>query len=260
MSAASDSDLTLAKTTRRRGSLVGLAAGVFSGLFGVGGGVIIVPGALTIPEVDERAATAASLAVIAIMASIGAGAQAIYGNLHPLAGLVVGVPAAIAVLAGTAIQQRLPVRTLRWLFAGLLIVVGLLTISGLQPAHGQETALGLLAAALVGAIAGVIAGVLGVGGGALFVPALVFFVGLNQLHAEATSLLAIIPTSLVGAISQYRYGNLRPRLVKPIALGAIPGTLIGVVTVNLLPIRLTEVLFGVLLLWIARRLLRASRS
>jgi uncharacterized membrane protein YfcA len=248
------------RVTHRRAPLIGLGAGLFSGLFGVGGGAIVVPAALTIPGVDERTATAASLAAITVMASVGTGTQAIYGNLRPLDGLVVGVPAAVAVLAGTAIQQRLPVRAIRLLFALLLIGIGVITIAGLQANQGHQTTLGLVTAGLVGAVAGLLAGVLGVGGGALFVPALVFFLGLDQIHAEATSLLAIIPTSLVGTLSQYRYGNLRWRLAVPIALGSLPGALLGVAIVNLLPIRLTEVLFGLLLLWIAARLLRSSRA
>jgi uncharacterized membrane protein YfcA len=241
---------------RRKSLAIGFGAGVFSGLFGVGGGSVIVPGALSLPGVRERQATAASLLAITVMALVGSGFQAIYGNLRPLEALVVGVPATAGVLAGTAIQQRLRPETVRLLFACLLILVGALTISGLHPGQGHETALGIVAAAAVGAFAGVIAGLLGVGGGALFVPALVFFVGLTQLQAEATSLLAIVPVSLAGAASQYRYGNLDLKLAGPIALGSIPGAIVGVAIVNVLPIRLVEVLFGLLLIWIAQRLLR----
>jgi uncharacterized membrane protein YfcA len=241
---------------------IGFAAGMFSGLFGVGGGSVIVPGTLTIPSVRERQATAASLLAITVMAAVGSGFQAAYGNLRPLEALVVGIPATLGVLGGTALQQRLQPATVRALFAGLLVIVGLVTIAGLHPGQGHETALGVGAAGAVGALAGVIAGLLGVGGGTLFVPALVFFVGLTQIQAEATSLLAIVPVSLVGAYSQHRYGNLDLRLAGPIALGSIPGALVGVAVVNLLPARIVDILFGLLLLWIAQRLIRrgASRS
>ncbi len=241
---------------RRRCLTIGFGAGVFSGLFGVGGGSVIVPGALTLPGVTERQATAASLLSITAMALVGSGFQAAYGNLHPLEALVVGIPACGGVLGGTAIQQRVSAATVRTLFGALLIVVGVVTIIGLHPGQGHETALGVAGAGAVGVLAGVIAGLLGVGGGALFVPALVFFVGLTQLQAEATSLLAIVPVSLLGAASQYRYGNLDLRLSAPIAIGSIPGALVGVAVVNVLPIRIVEILFGLLLLWIAGRLLR----
>jgi uncharacterized membrane protein YfcA len=241
---------------RRKSITIGFGAGVFSGLFGVGGGSVIVPGALGLPGVEERQATAASLLAITVMALVGSGFQAAYGNLRPLEALVVGIPATVGVLGGTAIQQRIRPATVRLLFAALLIVIGVVTIAGLHPGQGDETLLGVLAAGAIGALAGVIAGLLGVGGGALFVPALVFFVGLTQIQAEATSLLAIVPVSLVGAASQYRYGNLDLKLAAPIALGSIPGALVGVAIVNLLPIRLVEILFGLLLVWIAQRLLR----
>jgi uncharacterized membrane protein YfcA len=244
---------------RRKCLTIGFGAGVFSGLFGVGGGSVIVPGALTIPGVRERQATAASLLAITVMALVGSGFQIAYGNLRPLEALVVGIPATAGVLGGTAIQQRIQPATVRTLFAGLLVIVGVVTIAGLHPGQGHETVLGVVAAGIIGALAGVIAGLLGVGGGALFVPALVFFTGLTQIQAEATSLLAIVPVSLAGAASQYRYGNLDLKLAAPIALGSIPGALVGVAIVNLLPIRIVEILFGLLLIWIAQRLVRRGR-
>ncbi len=83
-----------------------------------------------------------------------------------------------------------------------------------------------LGVVVVGFLAGIIAGMLGVGGGALFSPALVLFLGESQLHAEATSLVAIVPTALAGAWSQRRYGNLRLRegvLMGSLALGGRGG-------------------------------------
>ncbi|HET9074692.1 MAG TPA: TSUP family transporter [Solirubrobacteraceae bacterium] len=248
-----------ARRPRMRCALIGVAAGAFSGLFGVGGGSIIVPGALAMPEVNERQATAASLLAITVMALVGSLSQIAYGNLRPLESLVVGLPAVLGVIAGTALQQRIEPATVRTLFAALLIAVAALTVSGLHPGQGHQTPLGIVAAGGVGVIAGVIAGLLGVGGGTLFVPALVFFAGLTQRQGEATSLLAIAPVSLVGAASQYRYGNLDLSLALPIALASVPGALLGVVVVNLLPARLVAILFGLLLLWIAQRLIRRGR-
>lgn len=109
----------------------------------------------------------------------------------------------------------------------------------------------IVAAMLIGVAAGVLSGLLGIGGGALFVPALVLLLGLGQVEAEATSLLAIIPVALVGAWRQQRYGNLRPREGVGIGLVAIPGAFVGVVLVNALPERAIEIAFAVLLLWIA---------
>jgi uncharacterized protein len=115
-----------------------------------------------------------------------------------------------------------------------------------------------VAAVLVGFLAGVVAGMLGVGGGILFVPALVIFLGLTQVDAEATSLLAIIPVALVGAASQRRYGNLRPRDALVLGLLAIPGAVGGVAIVNAIPERVVEVLFALLMLYVAGQMVRRA--
>jgi uncharacterized membrane protein YfcA len=139
-------------------------------------------------------------------------------------------------------------------------VVGVLTVGGVVAHGGAGTVTPASAAALVliGIAAGALAGLLGVGGGVLFVPGLALFCGLDQIEAEATSLLAIVLAAVVGTLRQHRYGNLDVRLGVLVALGSIPGAVLGVVTVNLLPVRITEVLFGLLLLLFAAQL--ASRA
>ena len=112
----------------------------------------------------------------------------------------------------------------------------------------------MIGVALLGICAGVAAGMLGIGGGAIFVPALVLVVGLDQVDAEATSLLAIIPVALVGAWRQHAYGNLRVREGLTLGLAAVPGALVGVEIVNAVPERATKIAFALLLLWVARSL------
>jgi uncharacterized membrane protein YfcA len=112
----------------------------------------------------------------------------------------------------------------------------------------------MIEAAAIGIGAGVLAGMLGVGGGILFVPGLVLFVGLHQVDAEATSLLAIIPTALVGAWRQYRYGNVRVNDAGVLGVLSAAGAVGGVVLANVLPTRVLEVGFGVLTLAIAAQL------
>ena len=109
----------------------------------------------------------------------------------------------------------------------------------------------LLAAALLGVLAGVLAGLFGVGGGILFVPTLTLVLGLTQLHAEATSLLAIIPTALVGAWRQAHYGNVRWRAALVIGVAAVGGVEAGVQIAESLPQALLRRLFAVLVLAVA---------
>ena len=112
----------------------------------------------------------------------------------------------------------------------------------------------LLAAALIGLVAGVLAGLFGVGGGILFVPTLTLVLGLTQLHAEATSLLAILPTSIAGAWRQRRYGNVRWRPALVLGLAAVAGVEGGVQVAEALPEHVLRRLFGVLMLAVAAQI------
>ena len=114
----------------------------------------------------------------------------------------------------------------------------------------------VLAVLAIGFVAGVAAGLLGIGGGALFVPALVLFLGLSQLEAQATSLLAIVPVALVGAARQHRYGNLRPRDGLVMGVLATAGAAGGVALANALPERVLRIGFALLLLNMARQLVQ----
>ena len=102
-------------------AVIGTAAGVFSGLFGVGGGSVIVPLLVLWLGYRERAATATSLAAIVFIAAFAAAVQGVYGNVRPLDALLVGGPALLGVLAGTWLQQRLQTRSIALLFAAVLL-------------------------------------------------------------------------------------------------------------------------------------------
>ena len=116
----------------------------------------------------------------------------------------------------------------------------------------------MIGAILVGCVAGVVAGITGTGGGSLFVPALVLFLGLGHLEAEATSLLAIIPVALVGAWRQHGYGNLRVGDAVALGVLATGGALLGVVVANSVPERALEIAFAALLLFVAGQMARQA--
>ena len=105
----------------------------------------------------------------------------------------------------------------------------------------------MLGAIVVGAVAGVVAGMLGVGGGALFVPALVLFLGLSQIDAEATSLLAIVPVALVGAWRQHGYGNVDVAKGLLVGVPAIGGAVAGALVEQRADVRRVSGLFAALL-------------
>jgi uncharacterized membrane protein YfcA len=105
--------------------LIGLVAGFFSALFGVGGGVVIVPLLVLACGWELRSASATSLAAIGITATAGVITYVVHGEVRPVYALLLGVPAAAGAAAGATLQQRVPVRTLSFLFAALLVGIAI---------------------------------------------------------------------------------------------------------------------------------------
>ena len=104
---------------------IGTLAGLFSGLFGVGGGVVIVPLLVLWLGFGEREATGTSLAAIVIIAAVATAVHGYYGNVHLREGLLVGLPAVAGVVAGTALQQRISTRAISLIFAVLLVATAI---------------------------------------------------------------------------------------------------------------------------------------
>jgi hypothetical protein len=113
----------------------------------------------------------------------------------------------------------------------------------------------------IGLVGGVLAGLFGVGGGIVFVPTLTLALGLTQIHAGASSLLAIVPTAIVGSWRQYRYGNVDVRAAALLGLASIAGVQLGVRVAESLPEATLRRLFGILLLFTAGHIAwRARRT
>ena len=119
MTAEKSPELVTARTLKL--ATIGTAAGVFSGLFGVGGGSVIVPLLVLWLGYGPREATGTSLAAIVFIAAFAAATQGAYGNVHVLDAVLMGVPAVGGVLIGTWLQQRLPTRSISLLFAVVLV-------------------------------------------------------------------------------------------------------------------------------------------
>lgn len=116
----------------------------------------------------------------------------------------------------------------------------------------------MIGAIAIGLAAGIVAGLLGVGGGVLFVPGLVIFLGLGQHEAEATSLLAIVPVALVGTYRQDRYGNVRRRDALLLGVLSLVGAAAGVALANALSGAFLRDAFAVLMLIVAAQLVRRA--
>lgn len=230
---------------------IGLAAGLFGAILGVGGGVIVVPLLVYLFRYDQRRAAATSLGGIGITAFVGAVSYGFHGRLHVPEAALVGIPAAVGVVFGAALQQRVPLRLLSALFAALLVFVGLRL---LEPSWFGFHAIAhrawwvYVAAVAIGLFAGTLAGLFGIGGGILLVPTLALALGLSQLDAEASSLLAMLPAAWLGAWRQTRYGNVVWRSALVIGIASIAGVEAGIAIATRLPETTLQRLFGILLL------------
>lgn len=244
-----------------RAGAIGLAAGALSGLFGVGGGIVIVPGLVLLSRMDQRLAHGTSLAAILPIAASGAVGFATAGSVDwPVAAFLAG-GGMIGAAVGTGVLQRAPEHALRIGFAVLLLITAgaLFLRLGDDPGRGPLVAglaLGLVA---LGAGAGILAGLFGVGGGAVVVPALVLLYALPDAIAKGTSLLVIIPTAVVGTIRNVRFGNAELPMAALIGvIGAITAFVFARVAVRLDP-AVSGLLFGGLLVSVAVQLLSQQK-
>lgn len=189
--------------------LVGGVAGLLSGLFGVGGGILMVPALVLALGLDQRLAHGVSLTAVVPIAVSGTLSYSLAGEVDWLVAILLAVGAVGGAVVGTHFLRRLSSRALGFSFAALMLITALRMLLDHTEASGRGS-IGLVAAAgliLIGLIAGVLAGLLGVGGGIIMVPAMVVGLDLASVLAKGTSLAVIIPTAAMGTWRNLRNGN-----------------------------------------------------
>ena len=176
--------------------LVGLVAGFLSGLFGVGGGILIVPALVLLLGFAQRLAHGTSLAAVLPIAIASLTSYALEDKVDWKVGALLAVGAVAGAVIGTHILHRLPHDALAITFAVLLVATAVRLLFDHSDAGGRGDLHPLTIASLivVGLITGVLAGVLGVGGGIFVVPAMVVGYGIPAAVAKGTSLAMIVPT------------------------------------------------------------------
>ena len=241
---------------------VGVAAGFLSGLFGVGGGVLLVPGLVLVLGMGQRLAHGTSLAAIVPIAVAGVAGYALAGQVDWLAVLLLVVGSAgVGARVGTHLLHVLPVRLLAFVFAAVLVATAVRLLVGDADVAGRgdltvASALGLVA---VGVATGTMAGLLGVGGGVITVPALILLLGVPPAVAKGSSLAVIVPTAVVGTYHNVarRNADLRTAAVVGLA-GTLSSFLASRVAVGL-DERLSNRLFACLVLAAAVKLVWDNR-
>jgi len=202
--------------------LVGLAAGLLSGLFGIGGGTIIVPALALWLGMPQKLAAGTSVAAILPTAAVGAVSYAVQGNVDWAAALCLAIGIAIGAQVGTYLLARLPVGAIQWAFMVFLLVV-IVSLWIVVPQREDQIGISLFSAAmlvLTGLVTGVLSGILGVGGGIIVVPVLMFFFGANDLVAKGSSLVMMIPGSISGTLGNMRRKNIDLRAAAFVGIAA----------------------------------------
>lgn len=249
--------------------ILGLAAGVLSGMFGIGGGVVIVPVLVTLFAYDLNTAVGTSLG--ALLLPVGIFAVIEYyraGKMKINVSAIIAVGLVVGAYFGAQLALGLPVDTLQRLYGAFLLYASWRFIeprkwlaeirSGTKPAEivGHETSASFFSLLLLGLGAGVVSGMFGVGGGIVIVPALVAFLKFDQKLAVGTSLGALLlPVGLGGVISYWQAEKLNLLASALIAAGLAVGALGGARLALGLPSATVKRLYGIFLLFIGLKFL-----
>lgn len=240
----------------------GVAAGLLAGLFGIGGGILLVPVLVLLLHRTQHVAHASSLVAIVVPAVVGAARFGLDGAVAWGGAAVVAAGALVGVQLGAWLLPRVSEEVLRWIFAALLAVmaVRLLVFGDGEPAAGSgipelTPATGLLHV-LLGLVTGSASALLGIGGGAIIVPSLVILLGYGQHPAEGTSLAIIVPTAGLGAVTHARRGYTEWGVGLRLGTGGVVGALAGAELALNLPAELLSRAFGALLAIVAVLLVR----
>jgi hypothetical protein len=242
-------------THRHKVAAIGLVAGLLSGLFGVGGGILVVPALVLLLHVDQRLANGTSLAAIIPIAAASIVTYIANDAVDWPVAMWLTVGALCGALLGTYFLHHLPVRalTVAFVFVLLLSAIRLFVVAeaGEQLDLGVAVAGGLV---VLGFLSGVLAGLLGVGGGVVMVPAMILLFGVAPQVAKGTSLAVIIPTALLATWRNRSKRMADVHLAMVLGVSGVVSAPLGGLLANRISPATSNVLFGALLVALAARL------
>jgi len=242
--------------------LIGLIAGIFGGLVGLGGGVIMIPLMVGILKLTQHQAHGTSLVALVFTGIAGAIAYGLQGTIDIAASVLIAVTAIVTARAGARFAHSLPEWKLKRSFGAFLVFVSLLMLVKPYLPHipGMETGWSKIIVLLItGILTGFLSGMMGVGGGTIMVPAMVLLAGFPQHTAQGTSLLAMVPAGGVGAYTHWKLGNVRTNLLMGLIPGILIGTYLGGTLAHFLSDGTLRLVFAAVLIWTGVRYLRTVK-
>ena len=241
---------------------IGLTAGAFGALVGLGGGVLMIPLMVGILRMSQHKAHGTSLATLVFTGIAGMVIYQSFGTVDHIAALALAASAIIMTHIGAKYALAMPEWQLKRAFGGLLCfvsVVLLLKAFYLPVLFAPEVLAKILILLVVGAVTGFLSGMMGVGGGSIMVPAMVILTGADQVTAQGTSLLAMIPIGIAGAYSHWNLGTVNKEMLPLLIPGIIIGALAGSYMAHILPELTLRLLFAAILLWTGVKYLNTAK-
>ena len=234
---------------------VGLGAGLLSGLFGVGGGILVVPALVLLLKFDQRLANGTSLGAVLPISISSLITYWSHDNVDWNMALWLAIGAMTGAVLGTKLIHILPKRTLGYLFATMLIITAVRLFIPLQ-SDGRDvlTIFAAIALIFIGLITGTLAGLLGVGGGIVMVPAMAVFFNELSVVAKGTSVAVIIPTSIMGTWRNWKSNNVDLRVAAIVGISGIISAIGGGIIADHMSQDLSNILFATLVLIVALRM------
>lgn len=236
--------------------VVGVLAGLLAGLFGVGGGILIVPGLVMAAHMPQRLAHGTSLAAVVPISIASLVTYAAHDNVDWAVAVWLAIGAVGGAVVGTRLLHVLPHRTLGFLFAAILVISAVRLFITTDATGREDLTVGAVVALLaVGLATGILAGLLGVGGGIVMVPAMIVLFGIPPVIAKGTSAAVIIPAALMGTWRNRAKGNADLRAATVVGLAGVVTAAIGATVADRMSQTVSNVLFALLLTAVAVRLI-----
>ncbi len=242
--------------------LVGLLAGLFGGLVGLGGGVVMIPLLVRLRKLGQHQAHGTSLVALVFTGLAGALAYGLQGTVDLAAAALIAATAVVTARWGAQYAHSLPEWMLKRAFGGFLLAVSLLMLSKPYLPTVAGTAQGwqnIAVLLLTGTAAGFLSGMMGVGGGTIMVPAMVLLAGFSQHLAQGSALLAMVPAGGAGAWTHGRLGNVRLDLLRGLVPGILAGAYLGGTLAHRFTDRGLRMVFAAVLIWTGLRYLRTKQ-
>lgn len=240
------------RATPASGLLVGAIAGLLSGLFGVGGGIIIVPGLMALAGMERRLAHGTSLAATFPIALASALTFAASGKVDWPIVAALAIGSIVGAIAGTQLLQIINKRALVIIFVTTILLTAVrLVLTGETTSRGDLTVSMFAALVGIGLLAGTLAGLLGIGGGVVMVPAMVVLFSIDPVTAKGTSVAVIVPTSIVGTLRNRKKANADIPIAAAVGAAGVVFAVIGSLISKSLSDTVANTMFAVLLVIVA---------